>query len=238
MQIKFLVLCVCISSFATAQKENIYIDKGNKAYEQNAFADAENNYKEALQKNPDSEAGNYNLGNSYYKQQKFEESIQQYQAIAKATMDPAIRSKAYHNLGNTYMEMQDWQKSVDAYKNALKSNPNDAETKYNLAYAQSKLKQQQQQQQNKQDQNKDNEDKQDQQDQQKEDEQKKQDQQKNEQNQKEQKQDKQQQTQPKKYSPEELERIMQTLNNEDKKVQDKVNQQKTDPVRVKIEKDW
>ncbi|MBP7400664.1 MAG: tetratricopeptide repeat protein [Chitinophagales bacterium] len=243
----FLILAFAITTSCIAQKENRYIDKGNKAFENNNYTDAENDYKTAITENPESVAGKYNLGNTYYKQQNFEESLKQYQAIAKTSLDPGIRSKAYHNMGNAYMEMQDYEKSVNAYKNALKSNPNDMDTKYNLAYALSKLKQEQQQQQQNQDdknQDKKDQDKQDKQnqDQQNQDDKNKDQQDKNkqdQQNQEQQNKDEQQQkTQPKKYTPEELERIMQTLNNQDKKIQDKVNQQKTQPVRVQGEKDW
>ncbi|MBP8755255.1 MAG: tetratricopeptide repeat protein, partial [Chitinophagales bacterium] len=226
-----LIFAIAFTTSCIAQKENSYIDKGNKAFENNNYTDAENDYKTAITENPESVAGKYNLGNSYYKQQKYEESLKQYQAIAKTSLDPGIRSKAYHNMGNAYMEMQDYEKSVDAYKNALKSNPNDMDTKYNLAYALSKLKQeQQQQQQNQNDNNQDkkDQDKQDQQNKEDKNKDQKDENKQDQQNQDQQNKDEQQQKpQPKKYSPEELERIMQTLNKQDKKIQDKVNQQKT-----------
>jgi len=73
-----------------------------------------------------------------------------------------MKAKAYHNLGNSYMQQKEWGKSVDAYKDALKINPSDQDTKYNLAYAKKHLIQQKQQQQKNKDQNKKDQNKKDQ----------------------------------------------------------------------------
>ncbi len=155
--------------------------------------------------------------------------MQQYEAIARSSTDPGIRSKAWHNLGNAYLDQKDYNKSIEAYKQALKASPSDQDTKYNLAYAQARLKQQQEQQ--KKDQQ--------QQDEKKEDEKKEEKPQNPDENKKDdQKKDQQQQPQDKQFSPEELERIMQQLNKEDKDVQNKVNQQKTSGTAAKSDKDW
>jgi tetratricopeptide (TPR) repeat protein len=218
-----------ITTTAFAQQENKYIRDGNREYEQKNYAQAEQQYKQALEKNPQKEAAAYNLGNALYSQQKLEESMQQYEAIARSSTDPGIRSKAWHNLGNAYLDQKDYNKSIEAYKQALKASPSDQDTKYNLAYAQARLKQQQEQQ--KKDQQ--------QQDEKKEDEKKEEKPQNPDENKKDdQKKDQQQQPQDKQFSPEELERIMQQLNKEDKDVQNKVNQQKTSGTAAKSDKDW
>ena len=74
-------------------------------------------------------------------------------------------AKAYHNMGNSYLFNQKLDEAIEAYKNSLRNNPDDFETKYNLAWAQNKKNQeppqQQQQDQQEQDQNRDkNEDEQ------------------------------------------------------------------------------
>ncbi len=71
-----------------------------------------------------------------------------------------------HNIGNSLMEQKKYEESVKSYENSLTNNPKDDDTRYNLAYAQSKLQQQQQKQ--KQDQQKQKQDQQ-KQDQKKED---------------------------------------------------------------------
>ena len=82
----------------------------------------------------------------FKKEQKFAEAAETFKKIAETTKDNALKSSAYHNLGNSLLEAQQFAESVEAYKNALRLNPKDEETRYNLAYAQKKLKEQQSQQ--------------------------------------------------------------------------------------------
>ncbi|HAE14071.1 MAG: tetratricopeptide repeat protein [Chitinophagales bacterium] len=241
MKGNFLIILMLLSPGVFAQQENKYIQEGNKQYDRKQYDAAEQYYRQALEKQPARQEATYNLGNALYNQQKLDESIASYDAIASTTSDPSIRSKAYHNMGNAYLEKKDYEKSIEAYKQALKADPTDMDTKYNLAYARSMLKQQQdQQQQNKQDQQ-DKQDQQQNQDQQNQD-QNKQDQQNQNQNKQDQQQQNQQQEnrqpQDKKFTPEELERIMQTLNKDDKDVQNKVSKQRTEGSRTKSDKDW
>ena len=71
-------------------------------------------------------------------------------------------AKAMHNIGNCNFARQQYDKAVAAYQDALRANPKDNDTRYNLVKAMELLQQQQQQQQQ---QNKDQQ-KQDQQQQQ------------------------------------------------------------------------
>jgi hypothetical protein len=43
-------------------------------------------------------------------------------------------------MGNSYLKQRNYNEAIDAYKNALKTNPNDRDTKYNLEYAKAMLK--------------------------------------------------------------------------------------------------
>jgi Ca-activated chloride channel family protein len=224
-----ILICFMVlsSGFANAQSgERKLIREGNKLYKEKKFSDAEVEYKKSLGLNKNSIPGNYNLGNAYYKEGKFDEASQQYQSIlSNKDLNPDQKAKAFHNIGNSLLESKKFPESIDAYKNALKLNPKDNDTRYNLAYAQSMLQQQQQQQQqNKNDQNKD-QDKKDQ---------KKKDQQ---QQQKQDKQQQEKQAQEKKnISKEDAEKILQALNNDEKNTQKKLN--KKEGTRIQIEKNW
>jgi Ca-activated chloride channel family protein len=244
----FLVLGDC-----PAQTERSLVRDGNRSYSDTKYADAEVNYRKALEKNKESQTGVFNLGDALYKQGRYAEAAQQYAMTASRTHDKDVKAKAYHNLGNTFMKVQDYEKSIEAYKEALKTNPEDPDTKYNYEYARAMLQQQQQQQKqqqknDKQDKNKDN-NKQKQSDQQNKDQQNKDQQNKDQQNKQDQAQNQQQKDQQKaqqdktqtaakkqQISKEDAERILQALNNEEKDVQKKLH--KKVPVRVKIDKDW
>src|SRR5437867_2338031 len=150
---------LCIAS-VNAQSERSLIREGNQAYKDNKFTDAEVSYRKALERNKEFREGPFNLGDALYKEGRFGEAAEQYQVAAARTKDAAERAQALHNLGNSLLKSQKYPESIAAYKEALKLNPHDVDTKYNLEYAKHMLKQQQQQQQNK-DQKKDDKQKKD-----------------------------------------------------------------------------
>ncbi|MCB9016286.1 MAG: tetratricopeptide repeat protein [Lentimicrobiaceae bacterium] len=225
------IVLLCAFSQASAQKDNAIIRKGNKLYEEGKYKDAEIDYRKAMEVAPKSVKGEYNLGNSLYKQENWEEAGRSFTNSAgkmKAD-DNTGKAAAYHNLGNSLFKAEKYQESIEAYKQALRLNPSDDDTRYNLSYALKKLvqQQQQQQQQNKDDKQDDKQDKKDQQ------------QQQQPQDQKDQQQDKQQQQQQKQQiSKQDAERMLQALKNDEQKTIDKVKKQKVKPVQVQIEKDW
>ena len=115
------------------------------------YQKAEVNYRKAMESTKNYDKANYNLGAALYRQEKYEDAAESFQYVAgENSFDKKIRSKAYHNLGNSLMKQEKYKESIDAYKNALKLNPSDMDTKYNLEYAKKKLFAQQQQQQQKQ----------------------------------------------------------------------------------------
>jgi tetratricopeptide (TPR) repeat protein len=230
---------VCIAA-ARSQSERSLIRDGNRSYKDSKFSDAEVNYRKALEKNKELVPGTFDLGDALYKQGRYGEAAEQYGASAEKLKDPSLKAQALHNLGNALLKEQKLPESIGAYKGALKLNPNDADTKYNLEYAKALLQRQQQQQQQNKDQKKDdkkNQDKQ-KQDQQKQDQQKKDEQKQDQQKNDEQKQKDQQQARQKKQqiSKEDAERILEALKNEEKNVQKKLHHKI--PARVKVEKDW
>jgi len=238
--ILFILSVLSVSVYA--QKERKYIREGNREFEDGNFEDSEIAYRKAadLEKTKTHKPA-FNIGDALYKQEKYDDAASQFQSIAESELSKDEKAKVFHNLGNSFLQNNKLQESIEAYKNALRNNPNDLDTKYNLAYAQKKLQQQQQQQNPDQNQNKDQNEDQNQQDQNKDqnkDQQdKNQDQQnKQDQNKQDQNQEQQQQQQPK-ISKEDAERILQALANDEKKTQQKVKEQKA-AAKVKVEKEW
>jgi tetratricopeptide (TPR) repeat protein len=153
--------------------------------------------------------------------------------------DKNKKSASLYNLGNSLLMANKVQESIDAYKSSLKIDPENMETKYNLAYAQDLLKKQQQQQQkdqqkqnqDKNDQKKDQQNKQDNKDQNQD---KKQDQNQNN----DQKQQPRQQQQQQGISKEDAERVLNALANDEKNVQEKVKLAKATKAKVRTVKNW
>jgi tetratricopeptide (TPR) repeat protein len=238
MRIIFSLIFVSFHLLSQAQNANSTIRRGNNAYNDKKFKDAEIDYKSAVTTDPKSFAGNYNLGNTYYKQGNMEEAGKQFMQSAGTTKDAVEQSKAYYNLGNTYLKAEKYQESVDAYKMALRQNPKDDDARYNLAYALNKLKAQQQKdnKQNKNQQNKNQQQQQQQQQQQNKNQDQKKDQKQNQQQNQQQQQQQKQQAEPK-ISKEEAERMLQAIKNQEQKLQKK-NAKKFDAAGGNPEKDW
>lgn len=157
-----IALLLLIGSIASAQEDaSKYIYNGNNSYKNNNYKDAEIDYRKSLEKDPNSSIAKYNLANSLYKQGNYQEAMDKYKELSAENFSKRELSKVFHNLGNSLLEDKKYQESIDAYINALKNNPKDEDTKYNLAYARELLRKQQQQDKNK-DKNKDNKDKNDQ----------------------------------------------------------------------------
>ena len=234
--ILFILSVLSVSVFA--QKERKYIREGNREFEDGNFEDSEIAYRKAadLEKTKTHKPA-FNIGDALYKQEKYDDAASQFQSIAESELSKDEKAKVFHNLGNSFLQNNKLQESIEAYKNALRNNPNDLDTKYNLAYAQKKLQQQQQNQDQNKDQNKDQNQQDQNKDQNKDQQDNNQDQQnKQDQNKQDQNQEQQQQQQPK-ISKEDAERILQALANDEKKTQQKVKEQKA-AAKVKVEKEW
>jgi tetratricopeptide (TPR) repeat protein len=247
-QFVIIILFLLQCSWLFAQQEKSYIHKGNELYKAQKYTEAEADYRKAVEKKQQNVTGNFNLGDALYKQKKFDQAGQQFNQLASSATDKGVAAKAYHNLGNTLLENKKLEESIEAYKKALLNNPKDEETRYNLAYAQEKLKQQQNKQKQ---QNKDNKDKknqnQDKQNQDKKDQQNKDNKDKKDQNKDKQNQDnkdqqnkdqQKQQQQPDKLSKEDAERMLDALNNEEQQTQDKLKDKKLKGAKVRVSKDW
>ena len=144
-----IILLLLTAISVSAQKaERDYIRKGNRAYKDSTYVNAEVNYRKAIDVNPKSAISMYNLGNTLMQQNKLQEAMEQFVAATKMEKDKGNLAQIYHNMGVIFHSGKDYAKAVEAYKESLRNNPKDNETRYNLALAQKMLKDQEQNQQN------------------------------------------------------------------------------------------
>ena len=279
MKLSRYILTICalfLSLQLVAQNsDRDCIRMGNKHFRDKEYNKAETWYRKALEMNKSLEAY-YNLGNAVAAQGNDSVAFDQYKkALEQIAETPEKKAYVYHNMGNmTYLNgrslmkanspdaMKSFQQAVELYKSALRCNPSDDETRYNLAMAQYMLKKNQQnqdQQGQNQDQNKDQQqnkdrdkkddqkDKQDQgdqnkdqqKDQDKQDQQNKDQQQNQNQQNQDQKKEQQQQQQPQKPQIDDktAEQLLNSAQQDEKAVQRKV--QKAEKAhRQGLEKDW
>jgi Ca-activated chloride channel family protein len=235
-----LMALVFFSSGLFGQSKHKLLRSGDQFYYKDKFKTAEEAYRKALEKetSPDIQ---YNLANSIYKQNRMVEAIEKYERAAASASNENLKSKAFHNLGNAYYHNKNYEKSIDAYQQSLLLNPDDLETKENLVRAQKQMQIQQQQQQQNQNDNKDNNQQQDQEQQQQEnqeDQNKEQNQNENQQQQQPQNQENknQQQEKPNDLTKREAEKLLDIMDQEEQKVQEKL--QKGQNTTVPNGKDW
>ncbi|OEK09541.1 aerotolerance regulator BatC [Flavivirga aquatica] len=275
------LILVCISAFSFAQekeellalkKANNHVYKANTLINGDDFVSAEMEYRKAISKQPNSVAGMYNLGNSYYNKENYEAALYRHQQAAKSATSKEEKHKAFHNIGNTLMKNKNYKEAIEAYKDALRNNSTDEETRYNLALAKKKQKEEEKKQdqnkddkkddKDKKDENKDNKDKKDDKENNdkekdnkegddKEDKKDKGDEEKKEDDKKDKPKDKkddkgkgdekekqQPKPQPGQLSPQQIKSLLEAMNNQEQKVQEKMNAEKQKGVKVKTEKDW
>lgn len=138
-----IVLCILGNfAFAKAQQEQPTnqeyenaIAKAQEYAQDGNFNLAEAAYKKAKAVNPKSTDASYNLGNLYYERTKKYNASNNYIAAAEAATTKEEKHRIFHNQGNILLENKEYKKAVEAYKNALRNDPTDEETRYNLALA-------------------------------------------------------------------------------------------------------
>lgn len=132
------MLAVVCTHTTRAQFKNLVKD-GNKLYEQKKYKEASEAYMKALQKNPTYTPGAFNLGNALYQQKQYDGTRKLMEQVVKMDSTRTGKAAADYNIGNTYMAEQKWEEAIEAYKKTLRNNPQDADAKYNLSYAQRKM---------------------------------------------------------------------------------------------------
>jgi tetratricopeptide (TPR) repeat protein len=226
-----------------AQEKDKAMDEANKEYAENKFVDSESNYRISNSKFPKRTVSPYNLGNAIYRQNQIQEAKFAYVKAIENAKSKTQKHKIFHNLGNVLMKEKNYTDAVEAYKNALRNNPSDEETRYNYALAKKMLKENppkgDDKKDKKEDKKKEEDKKEDKKDKEKEDDKGK-EKPDNKGNQKEDKpqEDGKPKPQPGVMAKQRVENLLDAVNNEEKKIQDKVNKQKVQANPKKAEKDW
>ena len=222
-----------------AQSAYQEIREGNKAYNETQYDKSEDLFRKSLQKDPAPVESAYNLGNALYRQGKYEDAARYFGMAAEKAKDKDIKSNAYQNLGNSLLKSKKIEESINAYKNSLIQQPNNADSRYNLAYANRLLQQQQQQKQEekegkKQQEENKGEDKKEQEQQEQEQEQ----QQDKEEEQKDEQQEQEPQQKEQEISREDAKRMLEAVDQKEKEIQEQLKKKKVKSVDIDIEKDW
>ncbi|WP_299126696.1 aerotolerance regulator BatC [uncultured Winogradskyella sp.] len=249
----------------TERKATNLVYNANELLAEDNYVEAEMEYRKAISKAPNKAVGAYNLAHSYYTKGSFDEALFRSQEAAKNAVSKDEKHRAYHNIGNILMQTERCKEAVEAFKNALRSNPTDDETRYNLALAKDCADKQddgggeddkkdenkdeekdKEKEEKKNDENKDEKDKKDEGDKDKKEGDKEEDENGKPKDDKKDgkgdkdKKDKNQKPKPKpgQMSPQQIKNILEAMQNQEQKVQQKINAEKQKGAKVRTEKDW
>ncbi|MBE6197848.1 MAG: tetratricopeptide repeat protein [Rikenellaceae bacterium] len=219
-------------------KERGLVRKGNRQFKREQFEKSVDSYQRALQHDSTSFEAKYDLASALYRTERYEKAEKTLQSIVNDTTRTELeRGEVAYNLGNTQFAQQKYKEALSSYRHAMRCNPNDEDAKFNYAFTKRLIQQQeqQQQQQQNQDQNQDQQNQDKNQQEQNQNQDKNQDQNKEQQNQQEQQQQPQDQNgkeeqqgqgqQPEgAMSPEQAEAMLQAIQAEEDKTQDKLKE--------------
>ena len=242
MKIRLTLFVILINTVVVfAQHPNGKIRKGNTAYKDSSYSDAEQLYREALMKDQSSYEASFNMADAIYKQERYSEANSLFKALSKKTDDKIKKSESYHNLGNSLLKEQKLDEAIEAYKNALRNNPKDLDTKHNLAYAMRMKNQSQEQdkEEQKEEEEKEEDKKEEKEEQEEEEKDKGENQEeKGEQSEEEKKEEPKQPQDPNEMTEEEAQQILDALQQQEKELQEDLQKKKQKGVKLKILKDW
>ena len=218
-----LLVSFVVALGANAQSDRQHLRNGNRLYHEQKFEQAEVEYRKALGKNSANPQAHYNLGCALMAQQKDSAAIKQYETAGKMEKTPKRRAMVYHNIGVVCQQHQLYQQAIAAYEESLRNNPNDNETRYNLALCKRLLKNNPQNNQKKNNKDKDKKNNKDQNNKDQ-----------NQKNQDKQNQDKQQEQ----MSKDNAEQLLNAAMQQEQATQQRLKNAMRQPQRRKLQKNW
>ena len=131
--IVFLLTAVSVS--AQKYPERSLVRKGNRAYDRGRTELSIDRYTKALEAAPGNWEALYDLGNALAAAERSDKAEETLRAAAADTLRSSDdRAEAYFNLGNVQLAQQKLQDALESYKNSLRMNPADEQAKYNYVY--------------------------------------------------------------------------------------------------------
>lgn len=240
--VALLLLLVCGEVLAQQMKERGLVRSGNRQFKREQFEKSVDSYQRALQYDSTSFEAKYDLASALYRTERYEKAEKTLLGIVNDTTRTELeRGEVAYNLGNTQFAQQKYKEALSSYRQAMRCNPNDEDAKFNYAFTKRLVQQQeQQQQQQNQDQNQDNkeqnQDKQNQQDNQNQQGEDKQDQQQPQNQDSKEEQQQGEQRPEGAMTPEQQEALLQAIQAEEDKTQDKLKEKAG--VLIRGSKNW
>jgi Ca-activated chloride channel homolog len=122
----FGLFCTCL---ALAE------ESPDELYGQGRFEEAEKAYSRSDMDNPKDIRYRYNRGCAAYQNSDFKGAMAAFSSVLRRSTNEEIEFKAAYNLGNVAFKEGNFESAVEQYKEALLSNPESEDAKFNLELA-------------------------------------------------------------------------------------------------------
>jgi tetratricopeptide (TPR) repeat protein len=212
--------------------------QADKLFESGDHYHAMQSYKQLLDENPNDPGLNYNVGNSLYRMQMYDQAKLYYEKALSNTSDSKLKNNIQYNIANCEYKSKKLKESIEGYKQVLRKNPEDADARKNLELALKQMQKQNPPPDKKDDKNQSNKDKQkDEQNKDKQENKQDEKQEPKDQNNDDPKDQKKQDVPKQGMNKKEAEKLLDALKNQDKDYQKKKIKEKVTKEQ-KTEKDW
>ena len=231
-----VALLLCGEVSAQQMKERGLVRKGNRQFKREQFEKSVDSYQRALQHDSTSFEAKYDLASALYRTERYDKAEKTFLSIAGDTTRTELeRGEVAYNLGNTQFAQQKYKEALSSYRQAMRCNPADEDAKFNYAFTKRLIQQQEQQQQQNQDRQNQDKNEQNKDNQQGNQDKKQEQQQPQNQDGKEEQQQGEQRSEDA-MTPEQQEALLQAIQAEEDKTQDKLKEKAA--VLIRGSKNW
>lgn len=137
----YCILFSALNLYSQNWKDSLY--SARKFYQKGQYQDAVKKYRVTQKLAPKEIDLSDEIGQALYKADEYDQAEKLYNMSSSKKGSAIQKAKTYHNLGNAKMKQKKYEEAVEAYKEALRNNPDDEETRYNLSQAMHKQQSQQ-----------------------------------------------------------------------------------------------
>lgn len=126
---------ILLAQAGVINAQSLHMRQADRLYREKKFTESLHEYQKAVEENAEDPTVNYNLGDAYFRNDKFDEAEKAYDKPLAEGNSADMRQRAFYNKGVSFSKQSKLEESIAAYKSALLLNPSDNDARINLQKA-------------------------------------------------------------------------------------------------------